>query len=235
MKGDRQAPVITVDGPSGSGKGTLAQRLAHFLGWHYLDSGALYRILALAARERRIPLDDPPRLAALAQAINVCFALAPAGTARVLLEGLDVSDIIRGEECGNAASKLATAPLVRSALLEQQRAFCRAPGLVTDGRDMGTIVFPGAMLKIFLTASPRQRARRRYKQLKEKGIDANLEDLEKEIAERDLRDRMRRVAPLKPADHARMLDSTELDADEVFQQALAWLPDKVRNEGSSRW
>ncbi len=229
MKNNKESPVITVDGPSGSGKGTLAQRLAHYLNWHYLDSGAMYRIVALAACKHRIALDDPVGLATLVHDINVCFALTSEGAARVLLEGLDVSDVIRSEECGNAASKIAVVSVVRKALLEQQRTFCKPPGLVTDGRDMGTVVFPGAMLKIFLAASPQERAHRRYKQLKEKGIDANLKDLEKEIAERDRRDRQRRIAPLKPADNARVLDSTELDADEVFQAALAWLPDKIRN------
>jgi CMP/dCMP kinase len=230
MQDDEGVPVVTVDGPSGSGKGTLAQKLAQHLGWHYLDSGAMYRILALVADKYGIALNDPERLAALARQMEVRFALGLPGTsARVLLEGQDVSDAIRSEHCGNVASKIATFPQVREALLMQQRAFRKPPGLVADGRDMGTVVFPEATGKVFLTASAKERAWRRYNQLKEKGIDANLINLENAIAERDVRDQGRSVAPLKPADDARILDSTELGIEEVFQQVLAWLSRKMRN------
>ncbi|QBQ54861.1 (d)CMP kinase [Nitrosococcus wardiae] len=226
----KEIPVITIDGPSGSGKGTLAQQLAQHLGWHYLDSGAIYRVLALAASKHGITPNDPKRLKTLAQHLDVRFVSAPEGaSARVFLEGLDVSDAIRSEDCGNAASKIAALPEVREALLRRQRAFRKAPGLVTDGRDMGTVVFPEATLKIFLTASPQERARRRYNQLKEKGVDANLNCLEKEIAERDVRDCERNAAPLKPADDAIMLDSTKLAIRDVFQQVLLWLPNKLCN------
>lgn len=188
-------PVITVDGPSGSGKGTLAQQLAQHLEWHYLDSGAMYRVLALAADKHSIAPNAPKQLEVLAQNLDVRFNSTLRGmSARVFLEGLDVSNSIRREECGNAASKIAALVEVRGALLTRQRAFRKAPGLVTDGRDMGTIVFPEAVLKIFLTASSYERARRRYKQLKEKGVGATLKSLEKEIAERDRRDRVRDIA-----------------------------------------
>lgn len=229
MGESEKIPVITVDGPSGSGKGTLAQQLAQYLGWHYLDSGALYRVLALAANKHDTALTDQKGLESLAQHLDVRFVSDPAGTpARVFLEGLDVSDAIRSEDCGNFASKIAALSKVREVLLIRQRDFRKAPGLVTDGRDMGTVVFPEAVLKIFLTANPRERARRRYKQLKEKGIDANLISLEKEIAERDARDHKRNIAPLKWADDAIILDSTKLAIRDVFQQVLLWLPDKVQ-------
>lgn len=230
MRAGEEIPVITVDGPSGSGKGTLAQQLARHLKWHYLDSGAMYRVLALAATKHGIAQNAPERLKVLAQHLDVRFISEPGdGAARVCMEGLDVSDTIRSEECGNTASKLAALPEVREALLMRQRAFRKAPGLVTDGRDMGTVVFPAATLKVFLTASPQERALRRYKQLKEKGINANLKYLEKEIAERDVRDCERNIAPLKPADDAIILDSTKLAIRDVFQQVLAWLPEKIRN------
>jgi len=202
-------PVVTVDGPSGSGKGTISQRVADALGWHFLDSGALYRLLALAAERRGIPLDDEPRLAALAGELDVRF---PPGDG-VYLDGEQVEAAIRTETCGNAASQVAVLPAVRAALLDRQRAFRQAPGLVADGRDMGTVVFPEAPVKIFLTASAEERARRRYKQLKEKGLDANLASLVDEIAERDRRDASRPVAPLKPAPDAHVVDTTALDID----------------------
>jgi cytidylate kinase len=229
MKESEGIPVITVDGPSGSGKGTLAQQLARYLGWHYLDSGALYRILALAANKHGITFTDQKGLGSLVQYLDIQFASNPTGApARVFLDGLDVSDAIRSEDCGNAASKIAALPKVREVLLVRQRDFRKAPGLVTDGRDMGTVVFPEAALKIFLTANPQERARRRYKQLKEKGIDANLISLEKEIAERDARDYKRNAAPLKRADDAIILDSTKLAIGDVLQQVLLWLPSKVQ-------
>jgi cytidylate kinase len=225
-----EIPVITVDGPSGSGKGTLAWQLAQHLAWHYLDSGAIYRVLALAANKHNIALTDQKKLASLAQHLDVQFVSDSAGTpVKVFSEGLDVSDTIRSENFGNAASKIAALPKVREALLIRQQAFRKAPGLVTDGRDMGTVVFPEATLKIFLTANSQERAQRRYKQLKGKGIDANLNCLEKEIAERDARDYKRNVAPLKAADGAIILDSTKLAISDVFQQVLLRLPDKVHN------
>lgn len=213
-------PVLTIDGPSGSGKGTLAQRLAENLGWHYLDSGAIYRVLAQAALKHQIDLTDETALATLAQQLEVQFVLAR-GQLKVMLEGTDVSLLIRSEEAGNAASKVAAFPAVRSALLQRQRDFCQPPGLVTDGRDMGTVVFPDAAYKVFLTASAEVRAERRYKQLKEKGIDSNLSDLVAEISERDERDMHREVAPLRPAEDAIILDSTQLGIEAVFEKVRA--------------
>ncbi|HEB94956.1 MAG TPA: (d)CMP kinase [Sedimenticola thiotaurini] len=212
-------PVITIDGPSGSGKGTIARLLARRLGWRILDSGALYRLLGLAAQRRGIPLDDEARLAQLARTMEVAF-----DDERVLLDGDDVSLEIRTEEAGNRASRVAALPAVRQALLQWQRDYARAPGLVADGRDMGTVVFPDAPLKIFLTASAAERAKRRYNQLKEKGLDANLRDLIKEISERDERDRNRSVAPLRPAPDALELDSTGLSIEQVMDRVL----DEVR-------
>lgn len=202
-------PVITVDGPSGSGKGTVSQRLAAALGFHFLDSGALYRLLALAALRRGLDLQDQSALADLARGLDVAF---PTGD-DILLDGESVGEALRTEECGNAASQVAALPAVRAALLDRQRAFRRAPGLVADGRDMGTVVFPDALAKIFLTASAQERARRRYNQLKEKGLDPNMEALVATIRERDQRDRNRPVAPLRPAPDALVLDSTDLDIE----------------------
>ncbi|MEX0616133.1 MAG: (d)CMP kinase [Methylophaga sp.] len=210
-------PVLTIDGPSGSGKGTLAQRMAAKLGWHYLDSGALYRVLAQAALQAGIDLVDEIALANLAANLPVTFQVAH-DTLIVLLDGQDVSLLIRSEQAGNAASKVAAIPSVRTALLQRQRDFRQAPGLVTDGRDMGTVVFPDAPYKVYLTASAEVRASRRYKQLKEKGIDSNLSDLIAEITERDERDQQREVAPLRPAADAIILDSTALGINAVFQR-----------------
>ena len=210
-------PVLTIDGPSGSGKGTLAQRMAAELGWHYLDSGALYRVLAQAALQAEIDLADESALTELAATLPVTFEVE-ADKLTVLLNDQDVSLLIRSEQAGNAASKVAAIPAVRSALLQRQRDFRQTPGLVTDGRDMGTVVFPDAPFKVYLTASAEVRASRRYKQLKEKGIDSNLADLIKEITERDERDQQRDVAPLKPAADAIILDSTALGIDAVFQR-----------------
>ncbi|MBU1191287.1 MAG: (d)CMP kinase [Gammaproteobacteria bacterium] len=201
-------PVITIDGPSGSGKGTVAQILATELGWHFLDSGALYRILAFAAQQRGIPLDDQAKLADLALTLPVTFSTTDA---KITLDGVDIKDEIRTETAGNAASQVAVIPSVRSALLARQRAFRIAPGLVADGRDMGTVVFPEAPVKVFLTASAEERARRRYNQLIEKGLDANLPTLVADIAERDQRDTTRTVAPLVPAMDAEIVDTSELD------------------------
>jgi len=213
-------PVLTIDGPSGSGKGTLAQQMAEKLGWHYLDSGAIYRVLAQAALKHQIDLTDETALASIAAQLDVQFVLKD-GQLQVVLEDEDVSLLIRSEQAGNAASKVAAFPAVRSALLQRQRDFCQPPGLVTDGRDMGTVVFPDAPYKVFLTASAKVRAERRYKQLKEKGIDSNLSDLIAEISERDERDTQREVAPLRPADDAVILDSTQLGIEAVLEKVSA--------------
>jgi cytidylate kinase len=208
--------VITIDGPSGSGKGTIAERVAKRLGWHCLDSGALYRLVGLAAERAGIELDQAGKLADLARSMEAEFKQGS-----VFLQGEDVGTAIRTETAGNAASKVAALPEVREALLEWQRAYARAPGLVADGRDMGSVVFPGAQVKIFLTASAEERAQRRYKQLKEKGLDVNLAHLIAEIRERDDRDRNRSVAPLKAPAGALEVESTTLSIDEVFERVMA--------------
>ncbi|BAU48622.1 cytidylate kinase [Sulfurifustis variabilis] len=212
------APVVTLDGPSGSGKGTVGQVLAARLGWYFLDSGALYRLVGLLAHETAVRLDDGPQLARLAQEMHVDFGVNPAGTPRVVLNGVDVGDRLRTEEAGDRASRVAAVPEVRQALLEKQRAFRRPPGLVADGRDMGTTVFPDALLKVFVTASAEQRAERRYKQLKEKGFDVNLARLLEEIRERDARDAARAVSPLRPAADAQVLDTSDLSISEVVDR-----------------
>jgi cytidylate kinase len=207
------APVIAVDGPSASGKGTIASRVARQLGFHYLESGALYRVLALVSlREDTL---DEARLGELAARMDVAFH-----DGEVLLDDEDVSDKIRAEPCGVRASEVARLRAVRQALLQRQRAFRRPPGLVADGRDMGTVVFPDAPLKIFLTASPGVRAERRYKQLKEKGIDANLRALSRDLQERDERDTRRAVAPLVPAPDSQVLDSSTLSIEQVVERIL---------------
>ncbi len=209
-------PVITVDGPSGTGKGTLGRYLADWLQWHFLDSGALYRVLALAAEQQQIALNDESaaeRLAQLAENLNVAFQ-----NTEVLLEGVLVTDTIRTEACGNAASAIATLAIVRQSLLDRQRQFQRLPGLVADGRDMATVVFPNATLKLFLTASLEQRVKRRYKQLKEKGVHATVHSLSAQIAERDERDSSRAVSPLKPAEGAIVIDTSRLDIDGVIEK-----------------
>lgn len=216
-----EVPVLTIDGPSGSGKGTIAALVAQELGWHLLDSGALYRLVALGARRHGIDLADEAALAEYAAGLDVSFEIQPGTSeARIWLEGEVVGDAIRSETTGNAASKVAALPAVRQALLQRQRDFRRPPGLVADGRDMGTVVFPDAGLKIFLTASVEERARRRYKQLIQKGISANLPDLLTEIAERDARDTQRTVSPLKPADDAVVLDTTGLSIEEARNRVI---------------
>nr|WP_320166699.1 (d)CMP kinase [uncultured Methylophaga sp.] len=214
-------PVLTIDGPSGSGKGTIAQMMARELGWHYLDSGAIYRVLAFASLKHQIPASDEGALVQLAQQLDLQFELDENGL-KVLLEGQEVSQQIRTEKAGNAASKVAVIPSVRAALLQRQRDFAQAPGLVTDGRDMGTVVFPDAQFKVFLTASAEERALRRHKQLKEKGIESNLSDLIAEISERDKRDSERKVAPLLPAKDALILDSTELGISAVYEKVRSY-------------
>jgi len=220
----RNAPVLTIDGPSGSGKGTVAQLMAKKLGWHYLDSGAIYRVLAQAAIKHNIDLTDEEKLAEMARNLDLVFSLENDGLI-VKLEDDDVSNVIRSEQAGNAASKIASLPLVRLALLERQRDFCQTPGLVTDGRDMGTVVFPDAEYKVFLTASATVRAERRYKQLKEKGIESNISALITEISERDTRDSQREVAPLRAADDALQLDSTTMGIEAVFERVSALCAD----------
>jgi cytidylate kinase len=212
--------VITIDGPSGSGKGTISRAVARNLGWALLDSGALYRLVALAARRAEVSLSDPAALGRLAERFNIRFGSNPSGEEAVWLDGEEVTRAIRTEEAGNDASKVAALPQVRAALLERQRRFAVPPGLVADGRDMGTVVFPEAKVKIFLTASPAERALRRYKQLKEKGVTANLAALSLEIAERDERDSTRSASPLVASADATMLDTTGMSVDDVVERVL---------------
>ncbi len=214
-------PVITIDGASGTGKGEVTRRMAAKLGWHMLDSGVLYRALGLAATQHQIALDDGSALAALAGKLDLYFEEAPDHhPIRILLENIDVTDVIRLETTGNMASKVGAISAVRTALLERQRAFRQWPGLVTDGRDMGTVIFPDANCKIFLTASAAERARRRYLQLKQQGVSGNLGDLAREIAERDSRDQSRAIAPLQPAVDAICIDTDTLTIEEVVAHVL---------------
>jgi cytidylate kinase len=214
------APVITIDGPGGSGKGTISRLLARRLGWHLLDSGALYRLLGLAARDHGVATDDSAGLARLGRELAVEFGTGEDGEPRVLLEGRDVTREIRTERSGEDASRVAAVPAAREALLDRQRGFRVSPGLVADGRDMGTVVFPDAQLKIFLTASLEERARRRHKQLKEQGLSANLDALFRELARRDERDSQRSVAPLVAAEDAITVDTTGLSIDAVVDEVL---------------
>jgi cytidylate kinase len=218
----RPAPVVAIDGPSGSGKGTIGRLLAKKLGWHYLDSGALYRLAALAALNRHIDLGDARALARVAATLNVRFTSAGGGE-HIFLDDADVGAELRTERAGDAASRVAVIPEVRAALLQRQRDFAVPPGLVADGRDMGTVVFPDAKLKVVLTASAEARAMRRHKQLKEKGIDVSLPDLSWDIAQRDARDANRTVAPFRPASDAQLIDSTSLAPEEVVAHILQWL------------
>ncbi len=222
---DHRYPVITVDGASGTGKGTVSQIIAKRLGWKLLDSGALYRVLALAAQKHGVSLDNETALKVLAEFFDVQFVAKESELPRILLEGQDVSETIRTERMGNAASKIGAFASVREALLNRQRAFREAPGLVADGRDMGTVVFPDADIKIFLIASPEERAQRRFNQLKEKGINVNLGDLVEELKERDKRDQERPVAPLRPAEDAICINTDHLTAEEVAERVLA----EIRN------
>ncbi|MGR5132203.1 (d)CMP kinase [Vibrio alfacsensis] len=221
-----QTPVVTVDGPSGAGKGTLCMLLAKKLGFHLLDSGAIYRVLALAAIHHGVDTESEDALVPLATHLDVQF-VAEGDLVKVILEGEDVSGELRKEETGMAASKVAALPRVREALLRRQRAFEAAPGLVADGRDMGTVVFTNAQAKIFLDASAEERANRRLKQLQDKGLDVKFADLLSEIQERDDRDRNRPVAPLRPAEDALVLDSTSMTIDEVVEKALQYIESKL--------
>jgi len=221
-----QSPVITVDGPSGAGKGTLCMLLAEKLGFHLLDSGAIYRVLALAAIHHGVDTESEDALVPLATHLDVQF-IAEGELVKVILEGEDVSGELRKEETGMAASKVAALPRVREALLRRQRAFSAAPGLVADGRDMGTVVFPNAEAKIFLDASAEERANRRLKQLQGKGLDVKFDDLLSEIQERDDRDRNRPVAPLRPAEDALVLDSTSMNIEQVVEKALHYIESKL--------
>ena len=214
------APVVTIDGPSGSGKGTISRAVAQIVNWHLLDSGALYRLVAFAGLDRGLGAADIDGHARLAASMQVTFGVGPDGGEQVLLADKDVTQAIRTETAGQGASRVAAWPAVRTALLERQRAFARPPGLVADGRDMGTVVFPGASLKVYLTASAEERALRRYKQLKDKGSGVSLSALSREITERDARDSTRAVAPLIPAPDAEVIDSTGLSIEKVVGRVL---------------
>lgn len=223
----RQVPVITVDGPSGSGKGTICQLLALELGWELLDSGALYRLVGLAARHHGVEVDNEEALVVLAAHLDVQFIARDDNSVQIVLEGEEVTDAIRTEVVGKDASIIAAIPAVRDALLERQRAFAELPGLIADGRDMGTVVFPDAALKIYLDASAEERASRRYNQLINKGLDASLQAILEDIQARDDRDMNRAVAPLKPAVDAVILDTTTMSIEEV----LAAVMDDARHKG----
>lgn len=212
-------PVMTLDGPAGAGKGTVSRAIAKQLGWHYLDSGAIYRSLAVAVQDSGVGLEDEAGIVAIAKAMDLGFQSAE--PPRVILQGEDITDRIGTESIGNITSKIAAMGPVRKALLQKQQEFRKAPGLVADGRDMGTVVFPDADYKIFLTASADERARRRHKQLKEKGIDVSLISLTKEIEERDQRDRERSEAPLKMAEDAVLVDTSDLSIEEAIARCLS--------------
>jgi cytidylate kinase len=221
-------PVLTIDGPSGSGKGTISRAVADRLGWHYLDSGALYRAVGLAAAWEVVDLSDPEAVAQCARRTDIRFETQGSGEPHVIVNGKDATRQLRTETAGAAASAIAAHPPVRAALVDLQKGFRKAPGLVADGRDMGTVIFPDAPYKVFLTASAEERAQRRYKQLKEKGVSVNLAGLLHEIAARDERDAGRAVAPLKPAEDAVIVDSTGTPITEVIERVLSVLPEKLR-------
>lgn len=224
-------PVVTIDGPGGTGKGTVAARVAGHLGWHLLDSGAIYRVLAHAAVQAGVDSDDVEGLLEIAARMHLRFTTDGAEASAVELDGVDVTKAIRSEACGDLASRVAAHPAVREALLQRQRDFRQSPGLVADGRDMGTVVFADASVKIFLTASVEERARRRYKQLMRQGVGANLSDLLEEITARDRRDASRSVAPLAPAADAVELDTTELSVDEVTEAVMSQVCRRLNIDG----
>ena len=228
MSSQNDVPVITIDGPSGTGKGTICHRLAKALGWHFLDSGALYRVLAYAAVKNAVELGHIQELVRLSHALDLRFDVDSAQNSLVFLDGQDISDEIRSEQCGQNASKIAVIPEVREALLARQRDFACAPGLVTDGRDMGTVVFPAAPLKIYLYASTEERAVRRYLQLKQTGKDASLAQVLDELAKRDERDTARAHSPLKPADDAVLIDTTGLKIVQVFDKVLQLANERIK-------
>ncbi len=217
---DYKQPVITIDGASGTGKGTVSQLLAARLGWNFLDSGALYRVLALAAKNHSVALDNEKALEVLGEHLDVQFVANPDKSPKIILESEDITSSIRTEEVGHMASVIAALPAVRASLLSRQRAFREAPGLVTDGRDMGTVIFPDAELKFFLTASPEIRAERRFKQLKQQGLDVNLGSLLEELRQRDKRDSERSIAPLRPAEDAIIIDTDHLSVLQVVEKIL---------------
>ncbi len=216
----QHVPVVTIDGPSGTGKGTICHQVAHYLGWHYLDSGAIYRVLAWVAETKRVDLNDARALAALAHDLRLSFGIDEDMNSRAYIEEKDISEFIRTEICGQNASKIAVIPEVRAALLEKQRAFAVSPGLVTDGRDMGTVVFPNADLKIFLYASVEERARRRFLQLQKKQNNDTIAQVIDQLAERDARDSSRLHAPLISADNAIQIDTTSLSIEQVFAKVV---------------
>lgn len=218
------APVLTIDGPSGSGKGTLSRAVARELGWHFLDSGAIYRALAILVLRTGTSYDNEEQIAALGRGMDLSFTADD--PPQILLDGENIADEVGKETTGNAASRIAQMPLVRRALLDKQLSFRRAPGLVADGRDMGTVVFKDADRKVFLTASAKVRAERRLKQLKDKGLDVNLDSLTREIEERDKRDRERAEAPLVMAADALLIDSSDLGVAEVIHRVLDWVREK---------
>jgi cytidylate kinase len=222
-----QIPIITIDGPSGAGKGTAARLVAEQLGWHLLDSGAIYRVLAVATLHHQLSIEDEEPLIPIAAHLDVQFEITQEGEGKVILEGEDVSKSIRTEEVGAIASKIAAFPRVREALLRRQRAFKVSPGLVADGRDMGTVVFVDAPVKVFLTASAEERAQRRFNQLKENGFDVKIGRLLDDIRQRDERDQTRTVAPLIPAEGALIVDSTDLSIDEVVSKILTFANGKL--------
>jgi len=221
------APVVTIDGPGGAGKGTIARAVAESLGWHLLDSGAIYRLLALASLQRGVEPNQTATLETLARGLDIDFPTRGQHAGEVLLDGEVVSGAIRREACGVRASELAADPAVRAALLDRQRGFQQPPGLVADGRDMGTVVFPNATVKIYLTATAEERARRRHKQLMEQGVSANLADLLQDMQARDERDMNRAVAPLKPAEDAMVIDSTAMAIEAVIARVLAQVDNRA--------
>lgn len=226
---DETIPVITLDGPSGTGKGTLCHLLAKHLHWNMLDSGAIYRVLAYAAGKNKIDLNNIDQLKELARTLNLRFESSEDNSSRTILDDEDVSVVIRSEQCGQVASQIAAIPEIRQALLERQRYFAQAPGLVTDGRDMGTVVFPKAILKIFLYADEQERANRRYLQLKEKGNNVSLAQVVEDLVKRDTRDTVRTHAPLKPAEDAVQIDTTRLTIVQVFHTVLNLINERLNN------